>query len=212
MALISQYLVTTKNIEPFFNSLTTARAPETFTHKFLQGLEFKTTNDRLYIGLLKGLDFIDENSTPTQRYYDFLDQTKSKEILAVAIEEAYSDLFSVNIKAYEMPVEDVKNKFRTLTQGKPSDNVLALMANTFVALSNYADWKKAKPTKPVVEKLDEKSPIKNSDKNEHQDNTSENDGKNKKMNLHYNIQIHLPASRDQATYDAIFKSLKSHLF
>jgi hypothetical protein len=30
--------------------------------------------------------------------------------------------------------------------------------------------------------------------------------------LHYNIQIHLPESRDQAVYDAIFKSLKKHLF
>ena len=30
--------------------------------------------------------------------------------------------------------------------------------------------------------------------------------------FHYNIQIHLPESRDQAVYDAIFKSLKKHLF
>lgn len=29
--------------------------------------------------------------------------------------------------------------------------------------------------------------------------------------LHYNIQIHLPETRDAAVYDAIFKSLKEHL-
>jgi len=33
-----------------------------------------------------------------------------------------------------------------------------------------------------------------------------------KTQLHYNIQIHLPESRDQAVYDALFKSLKKHLF
>jgi hypothetical protein len=30
--------------------------------------------------------------------------------------------------------------------------------------------------------------------------------------LHYNIQIHLPATKDTEVYDAIFKSLKEHLF
>ena len=31
------------------------------------------------------------------------------------------------------------------------------------------------------------------------------------MGLHYNIQIDLPATRDSAIYDAIFKSLKEHI-
>jgi acetoin utilization deacetylase AcuC-like enzyme len=29
--------------------------------------------------------------------------------------------------------------------------------------------------------------------------------------LHYNIQIHLPATKDAEVYNAIFKSLKEHL-
>lgn len=29
--------------------------------------------------------------------------------------------------------------------------------------------------------------------------------------LNYNIQIHLPETRDTAVYDAIFKSLKEHI-
>jgi hypothetical protein len=33
-----------------------------------------------------------------------------------------------------------------------------------------------------------------------------------KPELHYNIQIHLPESRDPAVYEALFKSLKKHLF
>lgn len=60
MALTTSYLITTKNLEPFFNGIISARAPERFTQKFLESLEFKSTNDRLYIGLLKGLGFIDE--------------------------------------------------------------------------------------------------------------------------------------------------------
>jgi hypothetical protein len=30
--------------------------------------------------------------------------------------------------------------------------------------------------------------------------------------LHYNIQIHLPATKDVEVYNSIFKSLKEHLF
>jgi hypothetical protein len=30
--------------------------------------------------------------------------------------------------------------------------------------------------------------------------------------LHYNIQIHLPATKDIEVYNSIFKSLKEHLF
>jgi|SRR3989338_2288453 len=150
MALNASYLVTTKNLEPFFNSLITARAPESFTQKFLESLEFKSTNDRLYISLLKGLGFLDANGVPNERYYKFLDQSQSKQVLAEAIRESYSDLFAIKIKANELTVQDVKNKFRTLTQGKNSEVVLALMANTFKALVNYAEWGS------VTKKSDEK--------------------------------------------------------
>lgn len=33
----------------------------------------------------------------------------------------------------------------------------------------------------------------------------------KKLELHYNIQLILPNSRDQAVFDALFTSLKKHL-
>ena len=37
-------------------------------------------------------------------------------------------------------------------------------------------------------------------------------GKLHKTQLHYNIQIHLPESRDSLVYDVLFRSLKKHLF
>ena len=215
MPLPSAYLVTTKNLESFFNSLITAKAPDVFTQKFLENLEFKSTNDRLYITLLKSLAFLDANGTPTARYFKFLDQSQSKRVLAEAIQEAYSDLFAINVKANELSSGEVKNKLRTLTQGKNSDNVLNLMANTFRALADYAEWvpegqkktpkkegdaKKVEPPQLVIEA------------NSKDDDGGDVASKLQNTQLHYNIQIHLPESRDQAVYDAIFKSLKRHLF
>lgn len=216
MALISSYLITTKNLESFFNSLITAKAPDAFTQKFIESLEFKSTNDRLYISLLKNLGFLDANAVPTERYYKFLDQSQSKQVLAEAIKEAYGDLFTVNIKANELSTQEVKNKLRTLTQGKNSDKVLGLMANTFKALVDYAEWGTiAKKVEEKKEKIIEPKvgvPSKETPPVQEEVEEESIGEKLHKTQLHYNIQIHLPESRDPAVYDVLFKSLKKHLF
>jgi hypothetical protein len=223
MALISSYLVTTKNLNSFFNSLITAKAPDIFTQKFLENLEFKSTNDRLYIGLLKGLGFLDDSAVPTERYFKFLDQSQSKKILADAIKEAYSDLFSVKVNANELTIAEVRNKLKTLTQGKNSTVVINLMANTFKALVDYAEWSSSSVEQNKTEKKEKElqreplqdistaTPPPTITSDEYEDVAMPNKLLNKTQ-LHYNIQIHLPESRDQAVYDALFRSLKKHLF
>jgi hypothetical protein len=206
MALSSAYLVTTKNLESFLNALRSAKAPERFSNKFLTQLDFNSSNDRLLIGVLKSLGFLDDAGTPTQRYYQFLDQTQSGRVMADAIRDAYEDLFAVNTKAQEMSVEEVKNKLKTLTLGQKSENVIGLMANTFKALADQADW-----DAPAAAKVQPSAP----------DNVpSEELGKplleqpmplGKGIELHYDIQIHLPESRDPAVFDAIFQALRRHL-
>lgn len=211
MSLPDQYLITTKNLDAFLNSLLNAQAPAKFTNKFLEQLEYKSTNDRLFIGVLKFLGFIDGGGIPQDRYFRFLDQTQSKQILAEAIKEAYADLFTVNVKANEMSVNDVKNKLKTLTQGQKSDNVLTLMANTFYALCNYADFSKHHSKEIVALKKETHFTEEQSNQNEQQKITHELISKNITTEMHYNIQIHLPETRDITVYDAIFKSLKEHL-
>jgi Family of unknown function (DUF5343) len=215
MALTSTYLVTTKNLEAFLNAIATAQAPERFTQTFLKNLEFSSSNDRLYIGLLKSLNFIDDSGIPQQRYFDFLDQTESKRVLAAAIHDAYEDLFKVNKNAQKLTEDEVKNKLKTLTRGEKSENVIGWMAKTFKALCEYADWSHS--SKDVSSKS---SPVDHQEQaslTHHVDLTkpSANDSSQSKrpapLGLHYNIQIHLPATRDSAIYDAIFKSLKEHI-
>ncbi len=220
MALTSSYLVTVKNVRQFFDSLITAKAPNAFTQKFIEGLGFTSTNDRLFISLLKGLGFLDANAVPTERYFRFLDQSESKKVLAEAIEEAYGDLFAVHTKAHELTGAEVKNKLRTLTQGKFSEKVISLMASTFKALAEYADWG-AKP----VSKTDKVAPTPTGGSSEPKERSAEEKihvipppepvDEVKKgsgtAQFHYNIQIHLPESRDESVYDAIFRSLRRHL-
>jgi len=211
MALPEQYLVTSKNLDSFFNSLLNAQAPTKFTNKFLEQLEFKSTNDRLFIGVLKALGFIDSNGVPQERYFKFLDQTQSKHVLADAIKEAYADLYTVNVKAHEMSTSEVKNKLKTLTQGTKSDAVLNWMSNTFTSLCKYANFSKHSTREMVKIKNTEDTTFEEIPNPSDHKMTHELVNKNITTEMHYNIQIHLPETRDITVYDAIFKSLKEHL-
>lgn len=213
MSLTNSYLITTKNLEAVINALLTARAPERFTYKFLEDLGFKSSNDRLYINLFKSIGLLDEGATPTERYYKFLDQGIYKEVLAEGIMEAYEDLFNVNVNAQTLSVDEVKNKLKTITQGQKTDKVITLMANTFCALCSLADWD-AKNKKIKAKESNEA--IAQEDKKIQEVKTPEekiiSNSKKEKLELHYDIQIHLPETRDEAVYDAIFSSMKKHLF
>lgn len=205
MALPTAYLVTAKNLPGIINALISAKAPDKLTVQFLKSLGFTSSNDTLYIKLFRELGLIDSSGAPIERYYRFIDQSETKKVLAEAIEEGYSDLFALNKKAYELSEIDVKNKLKTLTQGQKEDNILTLMAKTFKALCDNAEFSKDKKSPPPSDKKTE-DPKAEPPKEE--DSLKE---KRIKPSLHYNIEIHLPETRDQAVYDAIFKSFKDHL-
>ena len=94
------------------NAIQTARAPEKFTQRFLESLEFKSPNDRLVIGVLKALRFLNDEGSPTSRYFAFLDQTRGLSILADGIRDADEDLFQININAQALGKAEVMNNFR----------------------------------------------------------------------------------------------------
>jgi hypothetical protein len=210
MALMSAYLVNTKNAAAFFNAIQGAKAPERFTTKFLKDLDFASSNDRLFIGVLKGLGFLDENGAPTERYFAFLDHSQSGRVLADALRDAYDELFALNKNAQKMTVDEVKGKLKSLTQGQKSENVVNWMANTFKTLTELADWSApaVAPEQPAAEQPKVTSDVSASAAS----NASVLGSVARELQLQYNIQLILPESRDQAVYDALFSSLRRHLF
>jgi hypothetical protein len=209
MALPKAYLTSAKNLPAILNAIQTAKAPPQFTQRFLESLEFKSPSDRLIIGVLKALKFINDDGTPTERYYAFLDQTQAPRILADGIRDAYDDLFQVNINAQTLTKSELINKFRTLSQGQLSDSVMDKMATTFTELCKLADFETPAPRKEDSKK-DEKTPDDKTGEKERQ-KTENSKEKIRVDGLVYNIQIVLPESRDQAVYDALFRSLREHL-
>ena len=205
MALAKSYLTSVKNLAGILDAIKSAQAPDTFTIRFLESLEFTSSSDRLVISVLKALGYLDGAAKPTDRYFRFLDQTQSEIVLAEGIREAYADLFQVDKNAQNFSKVKVVNKFKTLTQGQYSDSVLAKMGMTFVGLCKLADFK----SKPAIEMP--AKPKGEEGKKEEESPPPQPKGNLSLGGLHYNIQIILPESRDPKVYDALFRSLREHL-
>jgi hypothetical protein len=210
MSLPDSYTQKPGAIPAYFDAVLDAQPPERFSIKFLENLGFTSTNDRLFIGILKELGFLNSDGVPQQRYFDFMDRSQSRHAVADGIHEAYSDLFAVNTKANELPATDVKNKLRTLYAGKKTDNVIDRIAKTFAALCEYADFSKAAAGATAPEDVQDKK------KDAPQHKTPEAGIQTVAQaisldSLQYHINIVLPETRDQGVYDAIFRSLREHL-
>ncbi|UOX89690.1 DUF5343 domain-containing protein [Amycolatopsis sp. FBCC-B4732] len=185
-----------------------AQAPERFTQKFLEDLGFPSSADRLVITMLKALGLLTDTGQPTQRYHEFLDRSEAKKVLAQAIRSAYADLFQLNKNAHQMQKADVQGKMKTISQGQHSDEVLGKMAATFRAFSALADFSDEVDVSRQLEEGKKLSPA-NSDARPVDDVSGS--GPLRMSGLVYNINIHLPESRDPAVYDALFRSLREHL-
>ena len=215
MALPDSYTLKIGSLPAYFDALLDAQPPERFSVKFLENLGFTSTNDRLFIGILKDLGFLNRDGTPQQRYFDFLDRSRSKQVLADGIREAYADLFAINTKANEFTVQDAKNKLRTLYSGKKTDLVISNIAKTFRALCDYADFLTAPSSRqehhPAAETPEEVRIASEPAMRQFADEPPAPAGKLKVSGLQYHINIVLPDTRDQAVFDAIFKALRDHL-
>jgi len=214
VALTNAYVQTVGQLMDLFKQIRQGQAPEQFTAQHLKDLGFRSSNHRLFLPLLKALGFLTADGKPTSRYHEYRsDEQTARHTMGQALKDAYGDLFVLR--------EAPSNSDRNLFEGKfksthnTTDRMAKLMANTFFALLPMADINAVRnnhiddnkeplplppPSTPHVEekdKPDESGPM----------------GKPRKIspNLHYNIQIHLPATKDIEVYNAIFRSLKEHL-
>lgn len=200
MALANAYTEAYGKLGDFFSKLRDGQAPPQFTYQFLQDLGFKSNKQRAYIPLLKALGFLTPDGKPTQRYNDYRDHSKSKKVMGEALKEAYSDIFLIKEKPTSADSNAIEGKFKSYHNA--SDNVATNMRRTFYSLLDLADLSSSRvPVETTHPQID--------GKNHSVGQAAQN---NQTPGLHYNIQIHLPATKDVEVYNAIFKSLKEHLF
>lgn len=205
MALPNVYTQVYGKLTDFFKKIQEGQAPSKFTQQHLKDIGFTSANHRSFIPLLKALGFLSPEGSPTLRYHAYRDGSQSRQILGEALKEAYSDVFVIKSNPSEKDRELIEGKFKSVHNA--TDRPAELMAKTFFSLLKLADIDHSPaPSKmlPIVEEKKEPEqpevvppPIATTPAS--------------LPGLHYNIQIHLPATKDVEVYNAIFKSIKEHL-
>ncbi|MDD3285657.1 MAG: DUF5343 domain-containing protein [Patescibacteria group bacterium] len=190
------YMNSVGRLPAMLEAIQSAGVPPRFTIEFLKSLGFKSTNDRAFIPVLKGIKFLDESGVPTEKYKAYKNKSEGGKVLARALKLAYEDLFLADENVQDASQTKIAGIFATKT-GK-GETVTKKMATTFKALADKADFsdKNDSPEEHVEESM---SPVKDITLSK------------KDTQFHYNIQIHLPATKDISVYNAIFKSLKEYL-
>jgi hypothetical protein len=202
--LTKRYLPSAKNLQAVLQKIIDGTAPKKFNTEHLKGLGFKSSNDRAIIPLLKDLGFLSEDGTPTQRYNEYRDKSRSRAVLGEALKEAYADVFHIREKPSSSDRDAIHGKFKTTHN--VSDRVADLQTATFLALLKLADLDAA-GTKKKTPKVE--APEQQPDKGQAAETPPIEVPKT--LSLRYNIEIHLPATKDVEVYNAIFKALKAHL-
>lgn len=226
MALLNQSVQVYAKLGKLLEALREGQAPEKFTREFLRDIGFKSSNDLAFIPLLKGLGFLAADGTPTQRYKEFLDPTKWKKVVAESVREAYSDIFVIKSKPTKSDRKQISGKYRSTYN--LSENSADRAAGTFLALLALADEdvlygakistapeaikptppKKPKDAPPIEPPI---TPPPAAAIPPGEPPTAPSPEVKNAMGLHYNIQVHLPATKDVEVYNAIFKALREHL-
>lgn len=203
MALTNAYVQVYGQLPELFGRISEGSAPDKFTTQHLKDWGYASSNYRAVIPLLKALGFLSADGAPTSRYHEYRNTAQSKRIMAEAIREAYGDLFTIKAKPASSDRELIEGKFKSVHNASPT--TAKLMASTFYALLDLADLSAS-----TEQKVEMKAASAEATPSVVQVTEGATKGHNR-PSLHYNIQIHLPATKDIEVFNAIFKSLKEHL-
>lgn len=215
MSLPSVYTQVYGQLPEFFAKLQEGQAPSNFTQQHLKDIGFPSSNHRAFIPLLKALGFLTAGGSPTDRYHAYRDTSQARAVLGNAIKEAYADLFIIKSHPTDKDRALIEGKFKSAHNA--TDRPAELMAKTFLALLKLADIDHAGSSTTTPSIAVAKEPAGTDSKQLEGMPPAQPEGGRPLARtvaapgLHYNIQIHLPATKDVEVYNAIFKSLKEHL-
>lgn len=193
------YVLTQGRLKQFLSKIQTTGTPSKVTHKWLESIGYKSKNDRLFVGVLKFIDFADSNGTTTDHYRKFKSKATAAAVMSSAVKRSYADLYKTYPKAHAENAKTLLDWFATNTT--VGEATRSNMVNTFQTLASLADFEKEVPPGAIPE--DERAieqvrkgivlPARGA------------------LTLNINVQLELPATHDQDIYDKLFASLSKHL-
>jgi hypothetical protein len=198
------YLVSPGSIKTALEKIRAAATPDRVTQDFITTkLQIKGGTGTALIPFFKKIGLLASDGTPTELYKRFRNPSTGGSAIADAIKMGYAPLKQVNEYFFELPDQDLMNLILEVTGHDHDDQVAKLTFSTLKGLKSFADFKDTHVEELVESKELVALPSLPADTAQQPTKLG--------MNISYTINLNLPATSDQAVFNAIFKSLKEHL-
>jgi hypothetical protein len=201
------YLHSPGSLKTALERIRAATTPERVTLDFVNNtLQMKGGAGSALIPFFKKIGLVGSDGTPTELYKRVRNPSLGGTAIAEAIKSGYAPLRQVNESFYDLPEKDL-NKLVLQVTGLAHDNQVAkLIFSTLKALKAFADFKS-----PGVEEVVNPKDIVSIVTPSGGPSNGGSEAPRLGLNLAYTINLNLPATPDQAVFNAIFKALKEHL-
>lgn len=142
MGISENFLVNTKSFDPIIQALISrSEHPETISDTTLEKMGYENPSDLLVLHVLRGLDIIHQDKTPSDLYFKMVDPDHTKEAIAEGVINGYKDLFLETPDIHKKLPGEIQEKLKEYFEGKKTDLIIKYIANTFHKLVSYAGIK-----------------------------------------------------------------------
>lgn len=202
------YVASPGSIKTALDKIRSAATPDRVTKDFVTTvLQIKGGTGGNIPPFLKRIGFVGSDGAPTDLYKKFRNPATGGAAVADAIRLGYKDLLQANEYFYRLSDKELLALIVQVTGVGVDNRAATLTLSCIKALKAFANFDATLPAEEVIEQLaahdfGHKLPgIPASHSNNGQVG----------LNLSYTINLNLPATADQAVFNAIFRSLKEHL-
>ena len=198
------YLVSPGSIKTALEKIRQAATPERVTQDFVSTkLAIKGGTGNALIPFLKKIGLVNSDGTPTDIYKRYRNPATGGVAIASAVKIGYKKLADTNEYFYDLNDNDLKALIVQVTGAEQDSQVVKLTASTLKTLKAFAKFDGSSELESEIEadKGSPEPPVRNG-----RAPTSAGT-----VNFSYTINLNLPATSEQAVFNAIFRSLKEHL-
>ena len=207
------YITSTGNIDKALAAIKAASVPEVVSQDFVKTiLKIPGGSGDQMTAYLKKIGFTAPDGKPTELYTKFRNTTTSDHSVAKAIRHAYAPLYIRNEYMHSLSDEELLGLIVEETGQAHDSNPVKLAFACIKALKKHAvfDVEEDHVEDASVEsQIDQQ--ITQATANSTNTSTDKFQSRSIGLNLGYTINLNLPATSDQAVFNAIFKSLKENL-
>lgn len=208
MAANLPYVAAPGSIKTALEKIRSAATPERVTKDFVTTvLQIKGGTGGSIPPFLKRIGFVGSDGAPTDLYRKFRNPATGGSAVADAIRLGYKDLLQANEYFYRLSDKDLLALIVQVTGVEADNRAAALTLSSIKALKAFANF-------DVVEagtESAEQQPVRELEPKSVTLPAQQFARGQVGLNLSYTINLNLPATADQAVFNAIFRSLKEHL-